>query len=941
MQDSKGYMWFGTDQGVSRFDGYRFRNFGREEGLTSHVIFTIKEDTDKNIWMSSMTGEVFIYRNEKLIEYPYNDCILRYKRDYYSSKLLHIDQEGTAYFDLKYVGILQIDKHGNTKLYSNPAPLMYLILPMKDAVVASNLYRVREVRLSPVPVPTDPDYYMPIAYYESDSSAKFITSTGYQHGAFSIFLVDTLSQVYLLSLYNQYLVLKGDTILADVKDAAQFNGIKVTKEGEILCAMHKKAGLRKYNSLQDLLSNKYTVLLPDKFCSYVVIDKDGGLWVSTLENGIYYCKNPNLAVFGSNTGLSDEYIISLALAGERKFYLGLRNGNVAYLDLDQSICRELQYSEKFYQLPVDLNYDSIHNCLLTGSAWMDQSLNSTAYRRKDGDINALTKIFKFGNRMSQNYIYAHNYNVLHNIDLTSRRHEILYQEKDRNRIYSIFLSKDSTFWVGKQSGLFIYKAGQMRHCGLEHPVFHSRIEELEELEDSTLVLGTKGYGLVFLKGKSFMFINKIHGLTSDFINDLHKDQDGTLWIATNMGLNRLDFLDGQYALYKYTTSNGLPANEIYKIDSYIENTWIATRKGLVCIPEITPAGSDTQPLITGYYINGQFYNSISKKVKYRDNDIKIEFITLNYNQEGKVPYRYRLRGNMPWTITLQPGAEFMSLGHGTYNFEVQSQNERGIWSNSTVVSFRILPPIYLDFRFWILISFLIILFTYLFIRWRVQRFKESINIRYAMDDLKRKAIQAQMNPHFIFNALNSIQSYVLHEDKFNALHYLNMFSELIRKTLTMSDRKEISLVEVSQYLDQYLSLEKLRFEDKFDYTITIDPSIDSYETYMPPLLIQPLVENAVVHAFEDIKYKGEIKVDFKVNDQGYLEVIVSDNGKGFDIHNIKERHQSFGLDSVRRRLEILDQNKGMYSLNIQSGNGTVAILKTGIKIIPNHVTENI
>jgi hypothetical protein len=949
MQDSKGYMWFGTDQGVSRFDGYTFQNFGRAEGLTSHVVFTIKEGENKDIWISSMTGEVFIYRDGKLSPYPHNECILQYNTDYYSSKLLHIDNEGIAYFDLKYVGILSIDRHGNTRLYTSNQPYLYLIVAKKDFVLPAIVYRADQIRLSPVPIPSDPDFYMPLGYYINDTSVQTFYKTEYQYGAYSTFLLDTVRQIYLISLHNNFLMVEGNKILAENKEKAQINNIEITAQGEIYCAMHNKGGLRKYDDLDALMKNQYTLLLPEKFCSMIRFDKDGGMWVTTLENGIYYCKNPGLFVYDRNSGMSDDYILSLAIADKNQFFLGLRNGNIALLNIENQTCREINYAEKYKHLPFDMMFDTLRKNLLCGAAWLDMELNSYPYKKtvlKNGVLTNIFKFgnFKFGNSPDDNSVLCINYTSLQKIHLNTKLQEVLTEEKDRKKLYAVHISKSGTVWIGRQTGLFYYQDDSIKHFRSDHPAFNSRIEDLTELADSTLVMGSKGFGLILMKDSSFYFISKKDGLTSDFINDLHTDSQGNLWVATNTGLNKLIFNGTDYVLQRFSTANGLPANEIYKIASDNHNIWAATRKGLVTVSDIKVNVQQTYPELKGFMVGGKAFDHMPEKISFKDHDIKIEFLTINYKQEGRIPYRFRLKNDLPWIMTSVPQAEFYALEHGHYRFEVQSQNEQGIWSPSAYLSFSILPPFWMDWRVGVLGVLLMIIVSVVYIRLRLKQYKNKIRINAEMADLERKAIQAQMNPHFIFNALNSIQSFIVSEDKHSAAHYLQIFSSLIRKTLAFSERKEISIEEIKEYLIQYLSIEKLRFENKFDYFVTADPKIDAYETCILPLLIQPLVENAIIHAFNDKSVKGMISVEFKADEDGNLKVIVTDNGTGIPNLKMQNGHTSFGIQSIRRRLEILDAGTGRYNLQIDNnpnGKGTIAILKTGIKIIPTHVTKNL
>jgi two-component sensor histidine kinase len=176
-----------------------------------------------------------------------------------------------------------------------------------------------------------------------------------------------------------------------------------------------------------------------------------------------------------------------------------------------------------------------------------------------------------------------------------------------------------------------------------------------------------------------------------------------------------------------------------------------------------------------------------------------------------------------------------------------------------------------------------------------------------------QVIRSQLNPHFIFNALSSIQSLVNKQDNIGANNYLTEFSELLRNTLNNAELEQLPLEKEIKILETYLKLEKLRFN--FNYQIEVESDINRYETKIPSLLLQPLLENAVKHGISNLKDTGKLLLRF---DRKGLDLIatVSDNGKGFDANTVTA---GYGLKLVRKRIELLnDVFKNKIVLSIYS-----------------------
>ena len=201
--------------------------------------------------------------------------------------------------------------------------------------------------------------------------------------------------------------------------------------------------------------------------------------------------------------------------------------------------------------------------------------------------------------------------------------------------------------------------------------------------------------------------------------------------------------------------------------------------------------------------------------------------------------------------------------------------------------------------------------------------EQTHELRTANFELKRQALSAQINPHFIFNVLNSIQSFILDDKLDNAEKYIAKFSRLMRFYLDSSVKPTISLNAEIDALERYLQLEQLRFDNSFDYKVNFDGKTSQIKTNIGSMLILPFVENAVWHGMRGIDYQGEITIDITVINNQLLDVVIDDNGSGIEKSKTYKRkgHESNGVRITRERIQLLHSNIGVDEPTIIITNG--------------------
>ena len=193
-----------------------------------------------------------------------------------------------------------------------------------------------------------------------------------------------------------------------------------------------------------------------------------------------------------------------------------------------------------------------------------------------------------------------------------------------------------------------------------------------------------------------------------------------------------------------------------------------------------------------------------------------------------------------------------------------------------------------------------------------------------------EALQSQMNPHFIFNAMNSIQNYIIDNNTDDALMYMGEFSKIIRQTLNNSSAQRIALSDEIEYLQSYITLENMRFKNQVAFELIIDENLDLFETEIPPMLIQPFVENVFVHAFDSRSLNPKLTISFRQQDS-YLFCEIIDNGKGVQSGNANKLHTSKGIDLAKERIALFQSdNSNPIVISSSQNEGTTVILKLQI-----------
>lgn len=887
-EDRNGYIWICTDRGVARYDGYRFRVFTTADGLLDNVVFSMYEDHKGRVWFLSFTGLLCYYENGNIIRYKYNHEIRRFINGYLPTfKSLVIDREDNLFYAIHDIGSIRISHSGISSILHKQE---------KNAVEVRGIgsqYLLSVTRSSASGNPVvSPVHFRDIPQQFGQRFTHFSKSA------------------YLHVSNGQFLLAVDDTlILLNTGEKRQLGKINnLYAENGRLWVSTIKNGVLAYPLGQFLHSEPEFHFLKGLSVTSVLRDREGGYWFSTLEKGVFYTPGLSVFCFKESHPLLREDI--LCLNGKKNLMIaGNVNGYYLWTGSDQS------YISGTSVLTPRVGIGGKETIFLSGSLpfyLRDRLPRELPSERnhfynfiplQDGGITVASRVLRYQGTVCTDTLYDFF------------RNRGIYRQ---NRIGSATMHK-GVIYAGNANGLWKLSNMHLTQRGLNAPLFHARVSSLIDHPVWGVVAGTRGSGIYCLiNDRIVRHITSKDGLIDDQINQLIIDEHHVIWAATNKGINRIALTgNGQISISLVTVNHGLPTNEITCLYSFGNYLWAGTKKGLCRIDKglFNSSGSNECRVILERFVVGKHHWPLQKSYRLENdaNNIRIFFRSTNYRVWKNRLFRYRLSKTDNWVFTDKPVIALSFPTSGNYCVEVASKNENGKWTKPVVLcQFTILPPIYTTWYFIAAMALLTLIMVYVLFRWRVRVINRRHELRETINQLEQKALRAQMNPHFIFNSLNSIQSFLMYEEHEKAERYLLRFAQLIRLTLNNSRETYISIAAEIDSLKRYLELEQMRFKDKFVYSVTHQLSEEEIQFGIPPMLIQPFVENAVHHGFKTVASGGQISVAFESITNGGLLCIVEDNGVGrkATMQHISSGHKSFGTRITEERLQVFREKYG-------------------------------
>jgi len=883
-------MWFATENGIARFDGKTFKTFTRNDGLTDNLVLRLLEDQRGRIWIASFTGKLCYYLNGK-IHNPGNDPLLARMPDLNVPPAIPVeDKNGIVYFGREGSFFVV---NGN-KIYSSTKgkPNMLYDSSLKFPG-APDYYPVR-VNANSLRMRKDGyDYYSYIqkGYYRPDAGFGAVLKK---------------ASLPFMNIIQYQKKIKDDLWFTSSDNGA----FQISSFG------HERINVKQY--LEGIVVND------------IFLDNENNLWFSTTGKGVYLLpgNSKNALNITKSKELPQENISSLYIDKEHIIWIGGLNNYLYRLQNNTIHTYYSTHDKEILNYCYDVVGDSNQDIYFAN--------NENLFLFKKDDPNHIPIILNQRNKNHFPYSDG-NYKGLSisekcDVLATVPFKLLLYEQgtalgkknimrtipaPNTKRILTSFITKSGKIWAANSEGLYKVEGNKWIKYYSEDKILQEPISRIAELNDGNLLITTRSKGVILFDGKTVKQVfSEKEGLASDicrriFIKDNH------VWVSAAKGITELLYQNGYLKFIRnYTTNDGLMSNEINDVLVNNDTLYIATANGLTILQEIKAIKTPPPPVYINAVQYGPFDISGSNDtiLKYAHDYVKFSFIGITYQQPQKIVYKYRLLGSSDiWQTTSYGSVDYPSLAPGDYFFEVMAKKTDSDWSLPKKIHLLIKAPFWMETWFYFLIYGILLLglgfAVYFASRMKRKQNEKKFALQTRMVQLEHQALSALMNPHFIFNALNSIQQFLHQNDALAANRYLSLFARLTRKNMEAIVKNNVSLEEELERLELYLNFEKLRFGDKLTYQININPDLETDEILIPPMVLQPFVENAIWHGIMPLEQGGNVYIDVDKINATQCKIEIKDNGIGIDVSRERKNSQGFlhnskGMQLTIERLEL-------------------------------------
>ena len=892
LQDKNGFIWICSDAGVSRFDGKTFLNFGVKDGLPDNEMIKMQTDGRGRIWCISLKGKLACIENGKIqpiarlqkrisgkvvdIQPCQDNCTLFFSEN---DSIFHVEGYEVSNvmksdFDLSFNYATQFDDKRGNKI--NIWPSYYDIMDS----IGLNIFNHKTLQFYSASKRLRKKQELQPEDHLFFHSFRFCL---YSKGEFYDFDSDTsLTQAKI----KTYLRLNNEEIMLGTLNGVLHYAIE---NGQLV------------------LKNRF---FPGIKISSILQDKEGNLLFSTLGDGLIICNNKGLL---HQEETKNAKLIKIIYNSDlKRLYYGDENGNLGILNTETRQVKTIRFSDETNRI---LTLQQLKDTLLV--VFDDEAVLLDKEGKLISKLASAARGLKAG-LMVGHYAWIGSWYSLSKVDIKSRTEKII----NFGRTMAVYLDSEGQLWFSGDNGLMRLKNDKVEDFSKKNLLLTERFVKIERDKSGNLWLASQAKGLVcFNPQKGTVFnIGSKNGLADDICNSFLLDGN-KIWVATNSGIGKITFRPGSLANYNIqniSVKQGLPSNSIRDLVRVNDYFYVATSKGLAYFREQDVSINKFAPpiYVTGVKIWDQ--DTVLQKsytLPYDKNNLKITFVGLAYKALGDVKYLYKMEGvDRGWIETSSNDVSYPSLPTGNYVFMVKAINEDGVQSSQPArLKIVIKAPYWQTWWFWLLLALVAGAIVYLIVYYRFKALRIQNSLLKQLGETEQKALRSQMNPHFVFNALNSIQRYIVQNEGEMAYNYLNKFGRLIRGIFQNSSRKSISLKEEIDTLQLYLELESLRFSEGFDFELDVDESVDQFNQEIPSMIIQPFIENSIWHGLMHKATRGKLYIGIKAYGAG-ITCIIQDNGIGREAaakyRAQSSNHKSSAMALTAHRLKILTETTG-------------------------------
>lgn len=925
IEDNHGFLWIATEGGVARFDGKYFQSFTTANGLPDNEVLNIVKEKSGRIWVNCHRQSPAYFDEVKN----------RFINSSENSDLAKVS--GTINMSLFALpdGGVQYNNEMGSFVFKNTK------LDTTTSLIGYRHYRLRDIS-------TDLQIGFGGGQIKKNSRFPYLLLIKQKKIIDSLEFKEPLESLSNKAMNNnKYYSFNPSNKICFIYSIKKITPFEVNVDSIKLTEEFTSSGFNDTSIFFICTSGKIQVYHKEKLNYLYSVDGDflanrlyedsnGNVWIATVDKGLIVYRQRNIGQEAIPKSYKNNNFLSIArqhnktLAGN--YYGEIIESSKSQFKVYKVINRKPSRQRKIiisgkdiYSISEDGVYVNYNTPFINPS-------------------NQLTLGGKTGLLFNDTTLLIGSFAGVLHINPKNKKVSASVRFK---RGMALAKGLDGLVYYGSTDGLYAYNAIKQSFESLRtvHNSLNQRIVAITVTEDGLVWVATANGIIVLLKNKKVIqLINENSGLVSSLLRAITVGIKQQVWVGTTQGISVINYTitqrgDVNFTIKNLTKNDGLASNEINEMILDKDTMFAATSNGISFIPTSLNTGKIDIPVQLIKISINQIDTSINDFYRLNTNtqNIQMQFAGINLNGYFK-KFQYRTGENQAWLDVIGSSLT-LQLNSGKHTLQVRAIDANGYASKMVKsIRFEIATPFWKTIWFWVLTALIIqFLAVILILKWQRKQKEQQLAKKIATVQtaaLEQQAFTSLMNPHFMFNALNSIQHYINVQDRTNANRYLSDFASLLRKSFEAAQKYFIPLEEELEHIKIYLRLEQMRFTNRFNYSINIDPNLEIENWMIPTMMLQPLLENALLHGIMASNKFGELSIRLEESNKNLLITII-DNGIGIDNSRILHKesaHKSHGTELIKKRIAAL-YHFGNNPITLNTTEAFTSATNPGVKII--------